>query len=123
MRTLILSLAVLTSVTLQAQTTFQRGDVVRVKPSTTSQPLTYPLHVIAVGGDKVRLDDSGIYVNDVVVTGFSDHFIKSTRSQPDRVPQTVPEGHYFVFGEMRANQDVSQYWGVQPVSSLEPVIR
>jgi signal peptidase I len=124
MRTFILGAAILSTITLHAQTlTFQRGDLVRIKaPATSSdpRPSAFPLRVMAVGNDKLRLDGAIVFVNDVPVTGLSDHFASVAR-HPDRIPQTIPEGHYFVMGQQRVNQDISEYWGVHPGSSLEAV--
>jgi signal peptidase I len=96
--------------------TFQRGDQVRPKPPGKSD---MALIVIAVGGDRVRLSDSAVYVNDTPVTGFSQDFIARVAGTPERVPQIVPDGHYFVMGEARINQNISEYWGVHSVTSLE----
>ncbi len=114
MRTLILSLAVIASATIYAQpATFQRGDLVRVLQPTTPEPrIPAPLlTVVAIPNDRIRIDDSALYVNDVPVTGFSPDFLARVVRAPERVPQVVPEGHYFLMGEQRINQDITEYWG------------
>ena len=115
MRTLILSLAVIASATIYAQpATFQRGDLVRVlQPTTPFEPrIPAPLlTVVAIPNDRIRIDDSALYVNDVPVTGFSPDFLARVVRAPERVPQVVPEGHYFLMGEQRINQDITEYWG------------
>jgi hypothetical protein len=125
MRTLILSLVVIASATTYAQsTTFQRGDLVRVLPTAPSEPNTpvldanAPYHragmvlkVVALPNDRIRIDKSAIYVNDVQVTGFSPDFVARVVRAPERAPQVVPEGHYFVMGEQRINQNIWEYSG------------
>ena len=95
---------------------FQRGDQVRPKAPGKSDT---PLIVVAVGGDRIRLSDSAVYVNDTRVTGFSQDFMARVAGTPARVPQTVPDGHYFVMGEARMNGDISEYWGQHSATSLE----
>jgi hypothetical protein len=121
---LILSLAVIASVTIHAQSvTFQRGELVRVQPPITpSEPRTTPmvLRVVAIPNDRIRVDELAIYVNDVAVTGFSPEFVARVIRAP-RAPQVVPDGHYFVMGEARTIQDISEYWGQHFGGRLERV--
>jgi signal peptidase I len=123
MRSLMLSLVVIASATIQAQpSTFQRGELVRVQPPTKpserrSTPMV--LKVVAIPNDRIRIDNSGIYVNDVKVTGFSSDFVARVARAPERTPQVLPDGHYFVMGEARTNQDISEYWGQHFGGSLE----
>jgi signal peptidase I len=134
MRTLMLSLAVLASATIYAQSaTFQRGELVRVLPPTplseAKTPVLDPdalrhragmvLKVVAIPNDRIRIDKSAIYVNDVQVTEFSPDFMARVVRAPERVPQIVPEGHYFVMGEQRINQNISEYWGQHFSGQLE----
>ena len=134
MRTLILSLAVIASATVDAQsTTFQRGELVRVlpaiAPSEPKTPVLDPdalthragmvLKVVAIPNDRIRIDKSAIYINDVQVIGFSPDFVARVVRTPKRVPETVPVGHYFVMGEQRINQNISEYWGQHFGGQLE----
>jgi len=121
MRMSALLLAFLASMTLHAQpASFQRGDLVRVKPATDGSGVTtaLTLRIVAIAGDRIRLDDAGIYVNEGRVNGFSADFVKRVAEAPDRTPQIVPAGHCFVMGEQRTTQDVSEYWGQHSVLSL-----
>jgi hypothetical protein len=83
---------------------FQRGDHVRMKEQQTTglpagaNPSGMVLTVVAVGGDHIRVTDSALYVNDVVVSGFSQNFI-ARLALTEHVLQTVPEGRYFLMGE------------------------
>ena len=135
MRSLILSLAVIASATTYAQLSekFQRGDLVRVLPPTAPLAPNTPaldanaaehrggmvLKVVAIPNDRIRIDESTIYVNDVQVTGFSPDFVARVVRAPERAPQVVPDGHYFVMGEKRINQDISEYWGQHFGGQLE----
>jgi hypothetical protein len=124
MRTLVAFLAIVVSTTVYAQpNAFQRGDLVRVKPAPAphgSEVATrVPLRVVAIAGDRLRIADGMLYVNDAPASGFSDGFIYRVTQQPDRVPNVVPVGHCFVMGEQRANQDISEYWGQHSDVSLE----
>jgi hypothetical protein len=137
MRTLILGLAVIASSTIYAQsTTFERGDLVRVRPSTAPSgpgtPVFGPgahehramlLEIVAIPNDRIRIDESAIYVNDEQVTGFSPDFVARVVRAPERVPPVVPEGHYFVMGEQRINQDIIEYWGQHFGGQLQRVPR
>ena len=125
MRTLMLSLVAIASATTYAQsTTFERGELVRVLPTAPSQPSApildanaaghragMVLKVVAIPNDRIRIDKSAIYVNDVPVTGFSPDFVARVIRAPERAPEVVPEGHYFVMGEKRINQDIWEYSG------------
>jgi hypothetical protein len=74
-----------------------------------------------VPNDRIRLDDSNIYVNDVPVAWFSRDFLARVAHILERVPQTVPDGHYFVMGEQRSTGNISEYWGQHSGSRLERV--
>ena len=134
MRILRLSLAVIASATISAQSaTFQRGELVRVLPPIApSEPKTPPLEpdalkhragmvlkVVAIPNDRIRIETSAIYINDVQVSGFSPDFVARVVRAPERVPQIVPAGHYFVMGEQRINQNISEYWGQHFGGQLE----
>jgi signal peptidase I len=124
MRTWFVSVAVVISALVHGQSpAFQRGDFVRVGPSASSPDsrTTLSLTIVAVPNDRIRLDDSEIYVNDVPVSGFSRDFIARVAHTRERTPEAVPPGHYFVMGEQRTNRDISEYWGVHPESRLERV--
>ena len=124
MRVLGIIAAIVVSATIHAQTpTYQRGQSVRVRSSTTSSdnPTTLLLRIVAIPGDRIRVDDSQVYVNDVIVGGFSTDFLARVAHSPERTPALVPEGHYFVMGEQRLNQDISEYWGMHPEARLVAV--
>ena len=122
MRMSAIALVFVASATLSAQPTlFQRGDLVRIKPAANGSHVVTPpiLEVVAVAGDRMRVADATLYVNDVPVKGFSREFLNRVARTPERAPQTVPAGHCFVMGEQRTNQDISEYWGQHSELSLE----
>jgi len=116
------SLAIVASATLYAQPApFHRGDLVRVRPAANGSDATTALvlRVVAVPGDRIRIGDATLYVNDVPVSGFSHEFLTRVAQVPERTPQVVPVGHCFVMGEQRTNQDISEYWGQHSELRLE----
>jgi signal peptidase S26 family len=118
-------LAVIISATLQAQQitpTFSRGQQVRVRsldPNRTPAT-TMTLVVVAVPNDQLAVSGDTLLVNGTAVTQFSPEFLARVAASPERIPAQVPEGHYFVLGEERANENVSEYWGQHSASSLQP---
>jgi Signal peptidase, peptidase S26 len=108
----VVFLAIVSSAGFQAQPqVYQRGDVVRVRD--VSKPAVFK--VVGIPADRIRADETGVYVNDVAVTGFSQEFLTRFKRQPT----VVPNGHYFVIGEQRINDDVSENMSTVPASSLE----
>jgi hypothetical protein len=111
---LLLVLAIFASTAVQAQSpTYQRGDTVRVRD--VAKPAV--LKIVGVPNDRIRSDDAGVYINDVAVSGFSPEFLARARWRNE----VIPEGHYFVMGEQRLNQDVSEHIGIHPGADLEIV--
>jgi signal peptidase I len=96
---------------------FQRGDLVRMKSNSPA----YALRVIAVPGDRLRMDATGIYVNDAPVTGLSAELIANNRGGTKR----IPPDHYFVAGEQRVQSEegdnLSQTYNFTPGASLVKV--
>jgi hypothetical protein len=95
---------------------------VRVKaPTKPSDPKNSDmvLTVVALPNDRIRVTDSTVYINDAAIGGFSQEFLGRV-AQSKHTPQVVPEGHYFVMGELQWTlDDIEEYWGVFPTASLE----
>jgi hypothetical protein len=115
MRSLLAAIVLSASVVAYAQSQpIQRGDFVRILPTasrsgTPTTPLV--LRVVAVPDDQLRVTSTQLLVNDVAVTGFSSDLLSRVAQAPERVPSTVPEGHYFVMGEQRSTDGITEYWG------------
>ncbi len=71
--------------------------------------------VVGVEGDTVQIKDKKLYINDEPV---EEPYIQKN-SVDDYGPVTVPEGHYFVLGDNRANSRDSRYDDVGFVSEEE----
>ena len=120
MRNLVVMLAVLMSSAsaLMAQTTmgYNRGDTVRIQSKDQSKPSPDP-RIVAVAGDRVRIDKSGVFVNEIPLTWVSRDFAANYGA---RQPwdATVPPGHYVVIADYRMNQEVSQFLGFISENSI-----
>jgi hypothetical protein len=113
MKARIVCLAVVVSAALHAQSppVFERGAPVRVRD--VAKPAV--LRIVGLPDEIVQVDESGVYVNDVPVAGFSPEFL-----QRNRWPrQIIPFGHYFVIGEERVDGVVNEYLGVHPEDAIE----
>ena len=99
---------------LFAQSRLQRGELVRV--ADVKAPAA--LKVVGLPDEIVEANDTGVYIDDVAVTGFSREFL--TRHRLAR--QYIPMDHYFVMGEERPDkdvQDVSEHLGIHPADRIE----
>ncbi|MEO8726187.1 MAG: signal peptidase I [Acidobacteriaceae bacterium] len=86
----------------------ERGDIVVFHyPYDVSK--SYIKRVIAVGGDRVRIDDGEVYVNDVPLReGYVPGDYRDERSYPETV---VPPGDFFVLGDHRSLSNDSREFG------------
>jgi hypothetical protein len=114
MRALLVVLALLAAGVSQGQTpdAYQRGELVRIKD--VKKPAV--LKVVGLPNELVEANETGVYIEDVAVTGYSREFL--TRNRLPR--QYIPIDHYFVMGEERAGQDISEHLGIHPSDSIEP---
>ncbi len=105
----------------------RRGDIVvfRPPPKAPADPTgrRTPLikRIVAVPGDVLEVRDHRVWIDGALQ---DEPFIQieGGHYESDRVrnwgPETVPEGHYFVMGDNRANSADARYWGFLPEEYL-----
>lgn len=112
----------------------QRGDVI-VFRYPRNPTLHYIKRVVAVPGDKLRVEAGRVWINDVEqptefvqkLEGFDvfretfegrSHTIQFSQAEQHRVrlrgELVIPEGQYFVMGDNRDKSEDSRYWGLVP---------
>jgi signal peptidase I len=121
MRNLVIIVAALlcpASAALMAQTpvSYNRGDTVRIQSKDQTRPSPDP-RIVAVAGDRVRIDTSGVFVNEIPLVWVSRDFAANYgRRQP--WDSLVPQGQYVVIADYRMNQEVSQFLGFVSENSI-----
>jgi hypothetical protein len=114
MRAQIVAITVAASTLLIAQTAapFRRGELVRVADVKTPAVVK----IVGLPDEIVEANETGVFVDDAPVTGFSREFL--TRHRLGR--QYIPMDHYFVLGEERkADGTVSEHIGIHQAASIE----
>ncbi len=88
-----------------------RGDtVVFWFPHDTSK--SYIKRVIALPGDRVRIEDGRVYVNGL---GVDEGYVPLEYRDHQSMPETlIPETRYFVLGDHRSSSNDSRSWGTVP---------
>jgi signal peptidase I len=113
---LTVSVMVLLSVFVQAQATqYARGDVVRLQSQANGDPLP-DSRIIAIAGDHIQFNKSGVLVNDRVVADLSKPLLAQLTAEP--WDQVVPAGHYVVVGERQEASGTVTYHGLIPGSKI-----
>ncbi|MEX1378190.1 MAG: signal peptidase I [Eubacteriales bacterium] len=75
----------------------ERGDIVITKFPGSRE--NYVKRIIALPGDKIKIVEGVLYINDIVI---DEPYIKE-KMYTDYSETTIPEGHYFVMGDNRNN--------------------
>jgi hypothetical protein len=73
------------------------------------------LKIVGLPDEIVEANESGVYIDDAAVIGFSREFL--IRNRLGR--QYIPVDHYLVMGEERLNQDISEHFGIHPSDAIE----
>jgi signal peptidase I len=89
----------------------RRGDIVMLYYP-VDPAKSFVKRVIAEEGDKVRIVDGRVYVNDVPVQ--DNYVLPEFRSRDDYAEQVIQPGYYFVMGDHRNNSSDSRHWGLVP---------
>jgi signal peptidase I len=93
---------------------YVKGDVVRL----VSEPGRDPLpdsRIVAVAGDRMIADASGILVNGEPVRDVSPELLQQIAR---RWEQVVPPDHYFVIGERHNESSSVRYHGLIPAEKI-----
>jgi signal peptidase I len=91
--------------------TISRGDtIVFWFPHDTSK--SYIKRVIGLPGDRVRIDQGQVFVNDQPLEESYVPQVYRDRQSMNETP--IPEGAYFVLGDHRSSSNDSRYWGNVP---------
>jgi len=115
MRLLPLGIALLGGTVLSAQApSFQRGErvLVRTADRTLASPSTQT--VVALAGDRLRIDQTGVYVNDQKVSTLPSRVVEILPPENE----TIPAGHVFVAGEGREGDSIGRAWNLIPQTRI-----
>ena len=92
----------------------QRGDVV-VFRFPRDPERDFIKRIIGVPGDRVRVEEGIVYVNDVPL---EEDYTTANSGRDLEEEQVVPAGSYFVLGDNRPNSSDSRSWGFVPEENI-----
>jgi signal peptidase I len=102
------------------QEKIQRGMIVTFKAPPEMEK-EYVKRVIALPGERIKIIDKKIYIDDNPLNESYTYFKSpyTSDSQRDNLPEfTVPENYYFCMGDNRDNSYDSRYWGPVPADNI-----
>lgn len=97
----------------------QRGDVVVFTPP-VSDVDEFIKRVIGLPGEKVKVTEGHVYINDVILQeSYLDPSVQTLEGSflTDGQEYTVPQGEFFVMGDNREHSSDSRFWG--PITKAE----
>ena len=113
---------------LLPKASIERFDVV-VFPDPRGHGDSYIKRVIGLPGDRLRVENDQLYLNDQAV---AEPYLEPMKSQSTQKPftqdfslwdtigqETVPEGYYFVMGDNRPRSGDSRQFGLVPIDSVK----
>jgi hypothetical protein len=110
MRTALIAISILLATQVPAQETYQSGDMVHVKSASLWR-------VVAVPGDTVDLDRTGVYINRVRLPEFPRNLLSETVDMIRSM--RVPDKHFLVIDEQQTRRTLKLSWSLTPADNLE----
>lgn len=97
----------------------KRGDIIVFRFPENIQE-TYVKRIIAVPGDRVRIENKQVFLNGIAVQEpykvHSTSYVLPSRDSMEE--HLVPAGHYFALGDNRDNSSDSRFWGFVPRENI-----
>ena len=87
--------------------TYERGDIVVIRQSVNREYKLIVKRIIGLPGEEVRIDDGGIFVNDILL----DEPYSVGAFEGDNSSVELGEEKYFLMPDNRENSDVSGIYG------------